>query len=69
MHEGDLASYIKAQSPMGLRSLMLRNNARYGFTFHYFDIQFVKGFWYAWFYVPSVKLMIDEVKNGTEEKV
>jgi len=67
VNEGELASYIKAQSPMGLRSLMLRNNAKYGFTFRYFDIQFVKGFWYAWFYVPSVKVMINEVASEKEE--
>jgi hypothetical protein len=29
---------------------MLLNNARSGFFHQYFDIQYVGGKWYAWFY-------------------
>lgn len=51
----ELRNYIKAKSPMGLRRLMLRENAKHGLTIQYDNIQFVKGSWYAWYYL--------EVKN------
>jgi len=49
--QGEIPSYIMASSPRGLRLSMLKNNVKYGMTFQYFDIQFVKGKWYAWFYL------------------
>ncbi len=42
---------------------MIRNNAKYKTTFQYFDIQFVKGYWFAWFYVAIRH--DDEVLNGS----
>ena len=56
-----LKNYITAKSPMGLRRLMLQNNAKKGFTFKYSDIQFVKGKWYAWYdeYISNAALSED----------
>lgn len=48
--ERQLPFYIRARSPQGLRRAMLSNNAKAGLTFHYFDIQFAQGSWYAWYY-------------------
>lgn len=49
-----IPNFITAVTPMGLRRLMLINNAKYGAHIRYFDIQFVemngKKQWVAWFY-------------------
>jgi hypothetical protein len=45
-----IPNYVSARSPQGLRRVMLMNNAKSGFFHQYFDIQFVGGRWYAWFY-------------------
>lgn len=46
----NIPNYLSAQSPLGLRRLMLLNNIRKGKQFNYFDIQFVKGAWFVWFF-------------------
>jgi hypothetical protein len=43
-------TFIKASSPQGLTRLMLLNNIRSGNKYRYQDIQYVNGFWYAWYY-------------------
>lgn len=48
--DSTIPNYLKARSLVGLRRLMLRNNARHGCYFPYFDIQFVQGYWYAFFF-------------------
>jgi len=45
-----IPNFVAARSPQGLRIAMLRNNAKFGTMFHYFDIQFVQGKWFAWFF-------------------
>jgi hypothetical protein len=49
-----IPNFITASTPMGLRRLMLSNNARMGAYVRYFDIQQVtinsKLVWIAWFY-------------------
>jgi|688.fasta_scaffold02549_26 hypothetical protein len=49
-----IPNFITASTPMGLRRLMLSNNARMGAYVRYFDIQqaTVNGrlVWVAWFY-------------------
>ena len=45
-----IPSFLKARSPQGLRRLMLLNNTNNATFYQYFDIQFVGGFWFAWFY-------------------
>lgn len=49
-----IPNFIAAGSPLGLRRLMLINNARMGAHVRYFDIQFIemngRKQWVAWFY-------------------
>lgn len=67
-----IPNYITARSLPGLRRLMLTNNARRGYFYKYFDIQFVtegsKQYWVA-FYYDEVKLEnIDQItKELTED--
>lgn len=56
IHSKNIPNFIKAKSPRGLRSLMIRNNTKRGKFFDYFDIQFVKGSWFAWYYDDQVTL-------------
>jgi hypothetical protein len=44
--------YLKASSPQGLHRLMLMNNIKAGAKYTYSDIQYVNGYWYAWYYKP-----------------
>lgn len=44
-----IPNFITAQSPMGLRRLMLSNNVKNGKEYVYFDIQFANGKWFAWY--------------------
>lgn len=60
---GQVPSFIKAKSPMGLRRIMLLNNTKHRKTFQYYSIQFVKGEWYAWFYL-DIDVTLNEVENG-----
>jgi hypothetical protein len=46
----DIPNYLVARNARALRVAMLRNNARHGTMFKYFDIQFADGKWYAWFF-------------------
>lgn len=57
-----LPSYMRAKTAQGLRLLMLKTNARHGIDFHYFDIQFAAGYWYAWYFLPGYK-SINEVSD------
>ena len=49
-HSKTIPNFIKARTPRGLRLLMIKNNARRYARFDYFNIQFSKGSWYAWYY-------------------
>lgn len=51
---------------MGLRRAMLRNNVRLRAFIKYFDVQYVNGQWYAWFFAP-VDLMQEQGLGGTTE--
>lgn len=48
--------FISAESPEKLRFMMLANNRRHARRFHYFDIQFASGKWYAWFEIAQKDL-------------
>lgn len=51
----DVPHYVKAKSPDGLIRAMLANNVKLKAFVGYFDIQFVNGFWYAWFTIDIEK--------------
>lgn len=42
-------SYLKAKSPDDLEMLMLQTNIKDRKVYHFRDIQFVQGSWYAWY--------------------
>lgn len=42
-------TFITAKSPELLSAAMLKNNLAHRKEFKYYDIQFAKGKWYAWF--------------------
>jgi hypothetical protein len=56
-----IPNFIKAKTVEGLRRFMLLNNMKHVMQFNYHDIQFVNGYWYAWFY-ESVDM--GELANG-----
>jgi len=47
---GLIPNFIKAKSEIGLRRLMLEINLKNQAMHKFFDIQYVNGYWYAWFY-------------------
>jgi len=61
MQVNELPNCLKSGSVKSLRLKMIKNQIRLAATVRYFDIQFVNGFWYAWYYEPFNKS--DEV-NG-----
>lgn len=67
MQKGELPNFIRSKSPRGLRLLMLKNNIKLSATVRYFDIQFVKGSWYAWYFEPRSLSELEKDLNGTTE--
>lgn len=61
-----IPNVLSARSPRGLRRLMLNNNVKHGIEFKYFDIQFINGRWFAWFYLVDTPQPVVEVTNGSE---
>lgn len=53
----DVPHYVKAKTADGLIKAMLANNVKLKSFVGYFDIQFVNGYWYAWFTVDLEKMM------------
>jgi len=49
---------------MGLRRLMIRNNAKHRVTFVYSHFQFADGNWFCWYYIDPLK---DEELKGGED--
>lgn len=45
-----IPNYLSAGSPKGLHRLMLLNNIKNGKQYNYFDIQFVNGKWFVWYF-------------------
>jgi hypothetical protein len=50
-------TFIKAKTPEELEKKMLQKNIKDGRLYHYKDISFVKGFWYAWYDFDHSKLV------------
>lgn len=63
-----IPQYVSARSPQGLRRVMLMNNARTGYFYNYFDIQFAEGKWYAWYFreVGSDDVQVLEEKEPAD---
>ncbi len=50
----NIPNFLKAKTEAKLMKLMLKTNVEDGAENKYFDIQYVKGYWFAWYYT-SVK--------------
>lgn len=46
----EIPNFLRAKTPEGLKKEMLKVNAILGFHNKFFDIQFVNGEWFCWFY-------------------
>jgi hypothetical protein len=71
-HSSFIPDFIMAQSPMGLRRLMFKTNAKAGAQFQYFDISnFIDAEgetkWIAWFF-RDIK-GIGDLDNGDSEQL
>lgn len=62
-----IPNFIVARSPLGLRQLMLRTNAKSGAFLKWFDIQFTNGKWIAWYY--SEVTAFDPLFKEPDQKV
>jgi hypothetical protein len=51
----DVPHFIKARTPEALKRAMLDNNVRLKAFVGYFSIQFVNGYWYAWYTIDIEK--------------
>ena len=58
-------NYVKASSPLGLRRLMFVVQARDSMQYNFFNISFVNGAWYAW-YFQDPKNHVDKLKAAKE---
>jgi len=54
--------FLTASSAENLHKEMLKNNAKWNSEFVYFDLQFVKGKWYAWYYFDHKLLKNKETR-------
>jgi hypothetical protein len=64
-----IPNFISAESPQGLRRLMLRTNVRLGTRLVWHSIQFVDGKWFAWFYEDESLERTPQLDNGTGEVI
>lgn len=46
----EIPDYVKATSPQGLRRFMLQVQTRDSMQYVFHNIQFVDGYWFAWYY-------------------
>ena len=58
-----IPNFIQEKTPLKLQQAMLNLNASKGKEYKYFDIQYVNGVWYAWYY-EDVK---ETIKRGGVE--
>jgi hypothetical protein len=58
-------NFVKAASPQGLRRNMYAVQFKDSMQYRFFDISFVNGFWYAWyFYEP--KTSVEKLESAKE---
>jgi len=58
-------NFVKAPSPLGLRRLMYSVQVRDSMQYRFFDIQYIGGYWYAW-YVSDPKTPNDKLEAAKE---
>lgn len=60
-----LPKYVKATSPEGLRRFMYMVQAKDKMQYNFFDISFVDGYWYAWYFFEP-KTQVQEMSEAKE---
>ena len=60
--------FVKAKSPESLRRKMFDNNVKNKKLYSYFDIQYVSGVWYAWYYEEQNFLTSQRDTNGDKQE-
>lgn len=61
----NIPHFLKEKTAIKLQQAMLNQNAKTGKKYEYFDIQYVNGNWYAWYYDSIEKqLTMLEAKRG-----
>lgn len=58
--------HIKAKNETELEQLMVAVQLRLSMKVHFFDIQFVKGNWYAWYEIDLESKMTGAADGNTE---
>lgn len=61
----EIPNYIKAASPQGLRRLMFEAQKRDSMQYHFFNIQYANGSWFAW-YIKRAKTDIEKIQVAKE---
>ena len=54
----NIPHFLKEKTPLKLQESMFANNSKEGKEFKYFDIVYVNGFWYAWYYYNIEKTIL-----------
>ena len=69
-YEYTIPVYIKAKTADDLMFEMAKTNRKHGANLRYFDVQYAKGQWYAWYYLESSKYLREKVNAmfGDEAK-
>ena len=57
----NIPHFLKEKTPLKLQQAMLSLNSFKGKEYKYFDIQYVNGYWYAWYYEV---LSEEEIQGG-----
>lgn len=52
MFTATIPQFVSARTPDELQTEMLNIQLKYSMLFKFYDIQFVKNRWYAWFDLP-----------------
>lgn len=60
-----IPNFVRAKLTSGLRMEMLRNNVKHARQFIYHNIQFVDGYWYAWFYESTNAAEVANAGDGS----
>ena len=66
-----IPNYLKASSPTGLRRLMYKLQVNDMHEYRFFDVQFVNGYWFAWYVSNPVspQKKMEVLKDLTKEGV
>lgn len=62
----EVPHFLRSTTPQGLKDKMMRLNAQLGYQNKYFDIQYVNGEWFCWYYFEP-RLLSKEILKPDDE--